>query len=295
MQHEIDSLIIKIKGIETFPSVIQKINSMLEDDSVSIKDLAQIIEKDPSITATVLRLSNSSYYGLRSKVTTISRAITILGFNTVRNITTSASLMRFYSHNFPKEFDPKGLWHHCLGCAISSKALLLHTNDDIKEEAFICGLIHDIGKVVQWQVIPDKMRLVLEKLKSNQEATEIVVEKDILGFTHAYVGARLAQLWHFPERYYHAILLHHSPKPLIEQSEQKDIDNETKLKSLLAASIYIGNQLSKALALGSSTNKNPEFIDPDVWSLMALSEKDLENIIITIKNNYLEMSRSLHL
>ncbi|MEW6417018.1 MAG: HDOD domain-containing protein [Nitrospirota bacterium] len=278
-EKRIEKIIKGIEDIPTLPYVVFRINNALGNDSVTTNAVSEIIEKDPSLTSRVLRLANSSYYGLSCRVDTIPRAITVLGFNTIRNLAFTTEVFKIFNKNISLPLDIKGLWYHSLGCAIASKSLI-HKNDPILEEkVFICGILHDIGKIIIAQNIPDLLEEVLKEIKDNRDLTLCDAEKNIIGYTHSEVGSLVAEKWHFPKELSNIIRFHHSPSlvnPFIDISDY----------TLLHNAVYAGNQIAKAIVLGKSTDERVSAIHPSTRNSFGISEKELPETLFRIKLDF---------
>ena len=275
----IGKLIRGINDLPTLPNVMLRIKQALTDDAVTIQALSEIIEKDPSLTSKVLRLANSSYYGLSYRVDTITRGITVLGFNIIRNLAFTASVSKIFSENISFPFDIKGLWHHSLGCAIASKALIPNKDPVLGEKIFICGIIHDIGKIIIAQNLPDLLERVLKEIEDNRNLTLSDAEKNIIGVTHSEVGALVAEKWRFPKELTSIIRFHHKPSLV---NPFPDITDYT----ILHNRVYTGNQIAKSIALGKSTDGKVSAIPLSIWNSLGISEKELPDILYRIKLDF---------
>lgn len=281
----VEKLIRGINDLPTLPYVMIQINQALTDDSVTIHAVSEIIEKDPSLTSKVLRLANSSYYGLSYHVDTITRAITVLGFNTVRNLAFTASVFKIFSENVSFTFDIKGLWHHSLGCAIASKTLIHNEDPVLGEKVFICGILHDIGKIIIAQNLPDLLEKVLKEIEDNRNMTLYDAEKNIIGLTHSEVGALVAEKWRFPKELTSIIRFHHKPSLV---NPFPDITDYT----ILHNGVYAGNQIAKSIALGKSTDGKVSTVPPSTWKSLGISEKKLPDILYRIKLDFAAVANS---
>ncbi len=280
---ELDRIINKIKELPTLPSVILQINRVLRDENTTIEKVVDIIERDSSLTSKVLRLANSSYYGLSYNVDTLTRAIVVLGFNTVKNLAVTVSLLKIFDNPLISSFDIKELWLHSLGCAIASKTLISKKRDPLlHEKAFVCGILHDIGKLALYTNLPADVSRVMEKLKKNKNQTFHEAEKEILDFTHSDIGALIAEKWHFPRELSDAIKFHHSPEMAKEHHE-------------IIYAVHAGNEIAKALDLGRSTFEKVKDINPNTWKILSLSEEDLSMLLLEIKSDFDSIVNSLDL
>jgi len=286
-QREIETFVSRVKDLPTLPSVVLKVNQALMDSSATIGYVSGIVGKDPALTSKVLRLANSSYYGFSYHVDTLSRAITVLGFNTIRSLATTVSVFKIFGTKVFDSLDMKGLWHHSLGCAIASKALVRTMETEIQEKAFVCGLIHDIGKVVIAQNLPEETGEVLKRLEDGNAPDMAETEKDLIGFTHADAGAFMAERWHFPKEFSEAIRLHHSAAV--------SRDEPAEGPSVLTYAVYAGNQVAKELGLGRSRNRRVREIQPLVWKRLGLSGKELPGLFERVRDDFTAVVKSWNL
>jgi putative nucleotidyltransferase with HDIG domain len=199
----------RITSLPTIPHVLLVINKMLQEADVSNRKMQDVIEKDQVITAKILKLVNSSFYGFRSKVVDISQAILILGFNTVRNaVATVAVIDIFRAKEKYDAFDIRDLWKHSLAVAITSRRLAEKARMAPPDDCFVAGLLHDIGKLIMVEHLPDLFSRVLAK-QQEEGLSFIEAEKKISTANHAVIGGHLIQKWRFPARLVDAIKHHH--------------------------------------------------------------------------------------
>ena len=269
----------RIREIPTLPSVLMQVNNVLSGNSQTIEAVSGIIEKDPALTAKILKLANSSYYGLSYRVDTLKKAITVLGFNTIRNLAFTVSVFNIFNKESGTSLDLKGLWYHSLGCAIASKALLKKMDPLLQEKAFMGGILHDIGKVIICQNLPGEMKKILQVMRTNKSVRQSALEEKLLGFNHAEIGSYIAEKWHFPRELVLAINLHHSPLTVSEMNEKKEVE-------ILVSGAYVGNQISKALALGKSSDIIVTDIVPSTWDLLNITHRELPEILFNIKTMF---------
>jgi len=200
-----------IDSLPTLPVIATQIMECLNAPDSSVQDVADIILKDQSLSAKILKLVNSAFYGFPTRIGTISHAISILGFETVRGLVLGVSILDSFR---VQEFDLLGFWAHSIRTASLMSYLSEQWVYPRRDEAFTVGLIHDVGKLVFMLQKPEAYhRLML--LDENLEQ-EIV----IMGINHAQVGAKVAKHWNFPPHYIEAIELHHQkPVFLLESSD----------------------------------------------------------------------------
>ena len=274
---------LKIKELPLLPDILMKLNRVLHSKSVTIDTVNTIIEKDPALTAKILKLANSSYYGLSYMVGTLKKAITVLGFNTIRNLAVTVSVSGIFAGNTHRSVDVQKLWHHSIGCAIASKSLLSGKNPLIQEKAFMGGILHDIGKIIIFLNFPEDTKKIIEKIKGNKLLTESEAERELLGFDHSDLGSFIAEKWHFPKELACSISLHHNPEQFASYTDKLENREEAEL---LIYSVYTGNQIAKAMALGTSSDPLASNINPPAWQKLGITEKDLPSILLKIKENF---------
>lgn len=199
-----------IKDIPTLPAVAIKVNSMLEDYGTSINKLSETIEKDQAIVSKILRLVNSAFYGFQSRVSSISHAMVLLGFSTVRNAVISVSVVDIFKGKKSfEEFDIRDFWRHSVAVAVTSRHLSEKTRLAMPDEAFVAGLLHDVGKVILAQYFSDLFSQVLVSV--NKEGLSFYeAEKKLLPANHAQIGGRLAKKWQLPASLVDAVSYHHA-------------------------------------------------------------------------------------
>jgi putative nucleotidyltransferase with HDIG domain len=205
----IEKVIREIEHLPTLPQVVTKLLAMADSAKVNAVDLSK--EMDQSLSAKVLKVANSAYYGGRAarKVNSVHHAIVIIGFDAVKEIVLTTSF--FHTFQDAKEIEAlQPLWRHSLECALVAKRLAWVYRYEATDEAYLVGLIHDIGKLVIQQYFPDQSRLISDRNIGEVEILDL--EKGILGMTHAEIGGRMAEQWNFPEALVEAIAHHHDEK-----------------------------------------------------------------------------------
>ena len=199
----------RIEDLPTLPAIALEVNKMLEDLNTSIKDLTNMIEKDQSMASKILKLVNSAFFGLSTKVSSISHAMTLLGFNTVRNAVVSVSVIKAFKNcNSIKDFDIKDFWKHSIGVALISRHISHISKTGVPDDCFICGLLHDMGKLVILQNFSELFLAALESSVQNN-ISFYEAEKKENPVDHAKVGGYMAKKWRLPLHITDTIRYHH--------------------------------------------------------------------------------------
>jgi putative nucleotidyltransferase with HDIG domain len=255
-----------VKTIRDLPSlsiVVTDLISSFETSDANIAELAEKVSQDQALTAKTLRLANSSFYGLSRKVTTIQQAIMVLGFDSVRALISAASIVdNFYGARESTD-DFNVFWRHSIGTALCSKHIARAAGLN-QNYAFICGLLHDIGKLVLTTRFPDQYREAV-KYRNEHDSHAIDAEKAVLGITHAAIGRLLADSWKFPVLMQNAIANHHEPA-------KADLGG-------MPCIVHVAN----ALVHGLDLVDEPKGLVPEVseaaWKSLSISEPDLRRVL----------------
>lgn len=200
----------QIDDLPTLPTIAMEVNQMLNDYDISIHDLSKTIERDQSITFRILRLVNSAFFGLPSKVSTISHAVILLGFNSVRDAVVSVSVIDTFSKRKALGgFDVTDFWFHSVAVAVTCRHLAESAKVGHPDDCFIGGLLHDMGKLVMAQYFQDLFVKVWNSMREN-ELSFFDAEKKELPLNHTQIGSELAKKWKLPPGLIDAIRYHHT-------------------------------------------------------------------------------------
>lgn len=223
----IDVILEEIDGISTIPQVALHIMQVAGDPEAGAADLNRVLEGDPALSARVLRCINSAAYALPKEVTNLQLAISYLGFDQIRNLAMTACV----SDVFKREetvgaYRRSSLWKHLVLVGICARLIAMRQRLPNFEDAFLAGLLHDIGIILEDQHVHDRFVEVL--LKAAESEPLRVVENEILGFDHTTLGARVSKAWSFPSNVRAAIRYHHG-------SEQCEHENRTLVQCVEVA------------------------------------------------------------
>ncbi len=219
MQYELNDLVAQIDQLPAPNPVALEVMRLCSEPNISISQLVTLISTDQSLTSQVLRIANSSYFNFPKTIGTLDRAVVILGLNLLRDVALSIAFHSFYKGFKNQElFDFDYLWHHSLLTAVVSKALALKYDSDNQHLYYFAGLMHDIGKLVESQVIEKDFFFLVDK--SLQEKTPLVtLERQFLKFHHGDVGALLLEKWNLPDYLISMVKYHHSPEGFIGETD----------------------------------------------------------------------------
>jgi putative nucleotidyltransferase with HDIG domain len=203
---DLERLLESLGDLPSSPAIVSAVIGMASDLNTNLTELGKVLSADQGLTAKVLRLSNSSFYGRSKQIGTIDEAIMTLGYYTLRSLVVASSTHSIFKQKDITRFLPV-LWDHSLAAAVSARLLGRQLRHPQTEEAFIGGLLHDVGKLVLMQKLPEPYSAVREAAMA--DGRWCAHEKEALGFTHVDVGVAVLELWNLPRELVEAVALHH--------------------------------------------------------------------------------------
>lgn len=253
----IDDVVKQLHDLPSLPAVVMELLNSIDQEDVDISVLAKKVSHDQALTAKTLRLANSSLYGLQVKVTTITQAITFLGFQTTRNLITAAAVTGCFPDGDCAGFDDKAFWRHSIATAACAKVLArrLRFNQDY---AFTAGLLHDIGRLVLSAGFPVQYAKVLAACRAN-DGYLLDTERELLGVDHVEAGAALADHWNFSDTMRLAIAHHHEP--------------EAPGAGFLATIVHVANAIAHALDIARDEDELVPAVSAVAWTALGLNEE----------------------
>jgi HD-like signal output (HDOD) protein len=218
-EQAVASAIREISHIATLPEITLRIIELVESPTSTAQDLNKVISNDPALCSRILKVVNSAFYGLPGQIGSINRAIVLLGLNAVKNIAIAASLAKlFRGGSLTPEFSAKDLWSHSIATATAAKMIADHLKHSFVDEAFLAGLIHDLGIIVEIQSDRHKIIDVLGRVKPGPDGTPaadmLEVEAEVFGASHQDFGMGLCEKWKFPKNFSLVCGYHHRPMEL---------------------------------------------------------------------------------
>ena len=252
-----------VSGLVTLPQVSVRVNEMVDDPKYSANDIGEVISQDPGLTARLLKIANSPYYGLSSTVETVSRAVTVLGLKQIRDLVLATTSIKAFE-GIPNDLiTMDDFWRHNISCGIAAKHLAGEMQGIDKETMFIAGLLHDIGQLIIFNKLPQQAMKAITLVEDDPEEPELYqAETKIMGFNHAQLGQELLKQWHLPAVFQECVGCHHD----IHSAEQYPRE---------AALIHISNSIAVMAELNSTEDESPA-IDESAWQITQLSKDVIE-------------------
>jgi putative nucleotidyltransferase with HDIG domain len=267
----------KLNDIPTLPVVATRVTELINNPNSSSADIADVLKKDQVLTAKVLKLINSPYYGIPGEVTDVKRALAYLGFNTLAQLVLSISVIAAFTEAKGSKFSLQGFWKHALGTAVASEIIAKKTGYPKPEECFTCGLLHDIGKIVLLKIAPDEFMRVVE-LAEREKISFSDAERRLEVPTHGYLGEYIADKWRLPMVIKNTIRYHHT-----DVSE-----TATMLESMKKAVqiVALANQIVVKENIGYSGDASGGLITNNFLEPLGLTEADLKGITERVQKDF---------
>ncbi len=268
MAKTLDEILESLDSIPTPNFVVTKVMELVSQPSISASELTEVIEKDPNLTVRVMKLANSAYYGLPHKISTLSHAVMILGFKTVRNLVTSVYMHdAFFSSELrTKMITSDKLWWHLIVTAVATEVISDFIGYVDKEEVFLVGMIHDLGKMVTANLFPSYTDAIIE-LASKASLTYREAEEKLELPDHVSIITHLMEKWGFPDEISAATEFHHNPEKL-EDENLKDITYISHAADVIA----------NILEPTASGNYSLPVMKKEVWSYLKMDGPTFLNI-----------------
>ncbi len=219
------------KELLSLPQTLAEVLRVTKDENSSVQELATVLMRDPSLTAKILRIANSPFYGVGREITTMTQAVVTLGLRTVTALTLSSSVYKLVD-GWNTAVDRPRFWRHSLEVAIGSRLIYDGLGKLQSEEAFVSGLLHDIGILVLERAFPKQYPEVWKKAQQGRSLVEL--EDEAWGTDHARVGKFLLEQWHLPQRICDAIGLHHTVFPPDERNPEFLLGQTVALANLIS-------------------------------------------------------------
>lgn len=265
-----EQLALEVENLFSLPEVYFKVKKTIDHPSSTVNDVANIVIQDPNITARILRMVNSAFFGFATEIESISRAINIMGMAQLHDLVLTISATKTFRGINSDLINMKDFWLHSIYCAAIAKLLARKCNIVDSERLFVAGILHDIGHLVIYTELSSQAKEILEKAK-REEIPLAQLEKLTLGFDYAEIGGALLKLWKLPDSLCQTVQQHTK----IEPEEQFALD---------AAIIHIANIMVLQEEGDKTGFKAPDF-DPLCLQLTSLSDEDLTPIKVEAKKN----------
>lgn len=259
-------LVLGVVRLVSLPEVCLRVSEMLDEPNTSAMDLGRVISRDTGLTARLLKIVNSAFYGFPSRIETVTRAITIIGMRELRGLVLAASVIEAFAQIPNRLLNMSAFWRHSVYCGVVAQLLAGQCRVLHSERLFVAGLLHDVGKLILCHRLPGKMEQITQ-LVANCGMAVGQAEREVLGFDHADVGGALLREWKMPSALQVAVEFHHRPGA----AEQDALD---------AAIVHIANVMTAMAEEGIDNAEPVTDIDPAAWRITGLDRAVMDEIFV---------------
>lgn len=262
-------LVEEVQNLFSLPDVALRLNEMVGAPETTNKQIVDVLQLDAGLAATVLRLANSAWYGLSSKVDTLSRAITLIGHGALRDLVLAAAFIKRFQ-GIPGEFvNMKTFWDNSVACGVVARNLSRRCRLHESEQMFLAGLLHKIGRLVFFEARPNLYREVLSQAEDSSEAAIIASERNVFGFSYAELGGELLKSWRLPPILQNVVA---------NQLQSEKFTDYPRERAILQVAADMARFLSPDIKLGpGEVLYKPEFADV-VWMDLGITEEGLMEV-----------------
>ncbi len=263
-----------IDNLPSLPAIVSRLIQVVNSPESSADDAAKLIEQDPALTSKMIRLANSAFYGIPRSISSVTSAVVILGFNTLRSLALSASVIKMFSSAQSAVINKDHFWKHSITCAIAAKIIVRHfmsVRMMDPESAFCAGILHDIGKLIFNEYVNEGYQEACQYASKNKVSL-LEAEKLILGIDHAEIGRIIADKWALPLDLEYSLVYHHKPADADKLNE-------------LVATVHLADIMAHRLGCGLWEDEyyNDEWVK--ARTVLQLRDEDYKKICDSLAEN----------
>ena len=272
----LEEVIAQIEEVPALPTVVVRVMQMTEDPDSTVNDINRVLSQDQAMTARVLRLANSAFYGFARRIGSISEAVILLGFKTIRGIVLAAAVSDIMNRSTDGYALDKGeLWRHSQAAAIAASTIARKVKFSNLDLAFTASLLHDIGKIILNKAMKESYLEVVEMVEQ-EKIIFLEAEYNVLGFHHAMIGGRIAEKWRLPTDLVEAIEYHHDPM-------------EAKINKELVAITHVADCICVSMGIGVGIDGMLYKVSAEAMELLKLDDMMIEEMIAELIDLYADL------
>jgi putative nucleotidyltransferase with HDIG domain len=268
-----------------FSPVAARILELARDDRIGAREIARTIAQDQAFTARLLKIANSPYYGQTRAVTTVTQAVPVLGIDTISSLALALHSFGSLAHDDNAILTLQEIWEHSIACGSFSRQIAKRIGHPEAEEAFIAGLLHDMGKALFYRFFKSEFLEAVQKVE-NEGISMIAAERGLFGIDHAAAGGVVARKWNLPAVLVHAIEFHHEPLSLLEL-----VDSDLQ-KTVTV--VHVADVLSEHFQIGRAVEDPVEAITDEIWDLLGLDLEDCAELLGVVLGEVNEFRKILN-
>ena len=258
------NIIAKVEAFPSLPGATTKLVPLIDDPNAAVAEIEEILRMDPGLTANVLKLSNSAYFGFPSKIGSVHKAIILLGAKRLMQLVMTSCVNCVMNKSIPGyDLPPGEMWRHSIAVSVAAEGLIEELNVPEADEIFTAALLHDVGKLVLGEFVKDDIKKI-EKIVSKNVSFE-VAEQTVLGIDHAEIGAKILESWGLPEKIVSAVRWPHDPEAADETSTLIDI-------------VHVANVLCLMIGIGAGREGLQYRPSPVVTKRLGIKPAHIEKV-----------------
>ena len=242
--------------VSSLPAIYTRLNEALNNPRASASQIADVIAEDTGLTARLLRLANSPFYGFPSRIETVSRAVLIIGTQQIRDLALATSVMSAFRGVPGDLVDMESFWLHSMATGVAARVLASQRREANVERFFVAGVLHDIGRLLLYKRLPAEARVALDRARDGDELL-FESERAVMGCDHGGVGGALLEAWGIPASLQEVAACHHDP-------------GRAERYPLEAAVVHVADILAHAMEMGTSGERAVPPLDPPAWERIGL-------------------------
>ncbi|MCX6135352.1 MAG: HDOD domain-containing protein [Ignavibacteriales bacterium] len=249
-----------LRGMEklsSVPLVYTKLNEAINSPRSSVGYMSTIISQDPGLSARLLHVVNSAFFGFPRKIDTISRAVIVVGTQQLRDLALATSVIKSFKRIPEKFVTIESFWKHSVACGTAARTIASLVGEQNVEQFFVAGILHDVGRLIIFEKAPEKAEEIFQRVSSSDEPL-FQAERNVLGYDHAAVGSSLVQNWKLPLSLEQIIGFHHAPELATRYNVETVI-------------VHLADAIVHAMRIGSSGEQSVPSINEDAWESLGLS------------------------
>jgi len=267
----------KLDELPSLPSIVYELSRIINDPMSSTKEVEDVMATDIGMTAKVLKLANSAYYAIPGGVTSLSRAIAFIGFDTIHQLVLSSSIIDALKTDGIPSFNINEFWKHSVAVAIGAETIGKHTGHPSPGDMFTSGLVHDMGKIALFMCHPEMLTQILKYVEENKTSF-LEAEKLVADIDHNEIGGLLADKWKLPKAICSAAKFHHEINPALRSGLSPELNMNVDI-------VLLSNLLIHALKFGHSGHTKILGAPTELLARLQINAGDMGTVIKTIKAN----------
>jgi HD-like signal output (HDOD) protein len=265
----LQALIARVPGsMGSYEPILREVEAVLNHPQSNLLNVGEVVERDPDLTARLLRLGNSSFYGFPSRLETVSEAIRLIGVQQVQDLIVASSVIEVFAGISAELVDMESFWEHSLACGVGTRLLAIARRLPKPDKFFVAGLLHDVGRLVLYSQAPQKTLQIFETCRSRRMLLR-EAEVQVLGFDHAEIGQALLRSWTYPPNLVQAVGFHHHPLAA----------GACRVEASL---VHVADHLVNAMQMGSSGERHIPALHAKAWEGLSLPLELLGQVMSSI-------------